>query len=204
MTERLQPRCIVCGFSEPDRFAVKYVKPNCLIVECPNCSFHFIPPQYRQTIDYQQYKDDATVAAVAAGDVWIKIQRNLLRYRLIKKYAQTGSIFDIGCGFGHFLLAGRQQGYEVAGVETSRANVRFVREQLGIAVEENDFLQVDETRSYDVITAWDVLEHIDRAGSAAGQLFQPASRRPLVGDGAGSCQLFFQTNHQAAVAGSRL
>lgn len=157
-----KPRCIVCGFDQ-DRFTVRFVKQNCQVVECPNCSFHFIPPEYRQAIDYQQYKSDATVAAVAAGDVWIKIQRNLLRYRLIKKYVPQGSIFDIGCGFGHFLLAGRQLGYDVAGVETSKANVRFVREQLGIAVEENDFFQVAETKTYDLVTAWDVLEHIDGA-----------------------------------------
>jgi 2-polyprenyl-3-methyl-5-hydroxy-6-metoxy-1,4-benzoquinol methylase len=156
-------RCIVCGNRDAGRFTIKYRKPNCAIVRCADCSFCFIPPHYRKSIDYTQYKTPATVQEVARGDLWLKIQRNLLRYRLIRKYHKSGKVFDIGCGFGHFLLTGKQLGYDVSGVETSKANVEFIRNRFQIQVEESDFLKVRENASFDIMTLWDVLEHIDNA-----------------------------------------
>jgi 2-polyprenyl-3-methyl-5-hydroxy-6-metoxy-1,4-benzoquinol methylase len=165
-------RCIVCGNNDKGQFKVKYCKENCSIVVCQNCSFHFIPPYYRKAVDYTQYKTAAAIQEVAQADVWLKIQRNLLRYRLIRKYQKTGKVYDIGCGFGHFLFTGKQLGYEVSGVEMSKANVEFVRSQFHINVEENNFLNVREDEKYDIVTLWDVLEHID----AADQIIEKVSR----------------------------
>ncbi len=156
-------RCIVCGNRDEKRFTVRYRRKNCSIVRCAECSFHFIPPHFRKSIDYTRYKTPEVVREVARGDLWLKIQRNLLRYRLIRKYSRSGRLFDIGCGFGHFLLAGRQLGYHVAGVEMSRANVEFIRDEFRLAVESGDFLAVREDTPFDIMTAWDVLEHIDEA-----------------------------------------
>lgn len=156
-------RCIVCGNQDEKRFTIRYRKTNCSIVRCADCSFCFIPPYYRKAVDYTQYKTPEAVQEVARGDLWLKIQRNLLQYRLIRRYRKSGKVFDIGCGFGHFLLAGKQLGYEVSGVETSKANIAFIRNQFQIQVDENDFLKVQEDTTYDIMTLWDVLEHIDDA-----------------------------------------
>jgi 2-polyprenyl-3-methyl-5-hydroxy-6-metoxy-1,4-benzoquinol methylase len=155
--------CIVCNNSDEQLFKVKYQKENFDIVECQKCSFIFIPAYYRKEIDYRNYKSTEVVEEVAKADVWLKIQRNLLRYRLIQKYQKTGRLYDIGFGFGHFLLSGKQLGYDVTGVEKNRASVEFVRKQYGIEVEENDFLKIREDVTYDIMTLWDVLEHIDDA-----------------------------------------
>ncbi len=156
-------RCIVCQNQDKERFQVKYQKENCTIVECQKCEFHFIPPCFRKSVDYSKYKSTAAVKEVAKGDIWLKIQRNLLRFGLIQKYQPSGKIYDIGCGFGHFLLTGKQLGYEVTGVEMSSANVGFIKNEFSIKVEENDFLKVSEAQPYDIMTLWDVLEHIDSA-----------------------------------------
>ena len=153
-------RCIVCNNREEKNFRVKYEKEDYVIVECLECTFHFIPPAYRQHIDYTEYKTTAVAQEMAKGDVWLKIQRNKLRYRLIRRYQKTGRIYDIGCGFGHFLLTGRMLGYSVMGNELSKANFDFVK-NLGIPVEGGDFLDVSEETQYDIMTLWDVLEHID-------------------------------------------
>jgi 2-polyprenyl-3-methyl-5-hydroxy-6-metoxy-1,4-benzoquinol methylase len=107
----------------------------------------------------------------------MKIQRNLLRYRLIRKYRPAGKVYDIGCGFGHFLLTGRQLGYEVSGAEMSRANASYVRDTLGIPVDEGDFLQKKGRIRYDILTLWDVLEHVD----AADRLVEKASAMTVPG-----------------------
>lgn len=155
--------CIVCQNQQKEQYRIKYQKENCTIIECRKCGFHFIPPYFRKSVDYSKYKSTEAVKEVARGDVWLKIQRNLLRYQLIQKYQPSGKIYDVGCGFGHFLLTGKQLGYDVTGVEMSSANVEFIKNEFSIQVEENDFLKVSEAQPYHIITLWDVLEHVDSA-----------------------------------------
>jgi len=154
--------CIVCKNRDKSLFSIKYRKPDCSVVKCKVCSFHFIPPFYRKGIDYTQYKTQEVAEEVKRADVWIKIQRNLLRYQLIHRYRKDGTVYDVGAGFGHFLLTGKQLGHEVYGVELSKANADFIRNELHLEVENADFLDIDEEKKYDIVTLWDVLEHIDR------------------------------------------
>jgi 2-polyprenyl-3-methyl-5-hydroxy-6-metoxy-1,4-benzoquinol methylase len=156
-------RCIVCGTTDPKLFQIKYHKMNCSVVKCKVCSFHFIPPFFRKSIDYTKYKPMGVAKEMAKGDIWLKIERNKLRFKLIQEFQKSGDLFDIGCGFGHFLLTAKELGYSIAGVEMSKANVEFVKNQLGIDIIEGNFLDVPEDKQYDLMTLWDVLEHIDYA-----------------------------------------
>lgn len=156
-------KCAVCQNSDKNLFSIKYRKTNCSIVECQRCSFHFIPPFYRKQIDYTAYKDNSVAEEIKKGDPWLKIQRNLLRYQLIHRYKKQGSVYDVGAGFGHFLLAGKMSGHEVAGIEMSKANLYYIRNELHLPVAEGNFLDVGENKKYDIMTLWDVLEHIDEA-----------------------------------------
>jgi hypothetical protein len=99
-------RCAVCGNADPRRFHARVRRPDFDVEECLDCSFHFIPLAFRKSVDYTRYQSGDVAAEVAKADDWLKVQRNLLRYRLIRKYRRSGKIVDIGCGFGHFLLTG--------------------------------------------------------------------------------------------------
>jgi len=165
-------KCIVCNNNEVDKFSTKYEKQDCSVIVCHVCNFHFIPPYYRKKIDYTKYKSKEVAQAVKNADVWIKIQRNLLRYQLIHQYQKEGSVYDGGVGFGHFILTGKQLGHEVYGVELSEANVGFIRNDLKLDVEYNNFLDVSEDKKYEIVTLWDVLEHIDEAD----KIIEKASR----------------------------
>ncbi len=156
-------KCIVCQNTDKKLFSIKYRKTDCSVVECQLCSFQFIPPFYRKKIDYTTYKDNSVADEIKKGDQWLKIQRNLLRYRLIHRYKKQGSVYDVGAGFGHFLLAGQMSGHEVAGIEMSKANLDYISNELHLPVTEGNFLDVGEDKKYDIMTLWDVLEHIDEA-----------------------------------------
>jgi len=168
--------CIVCNNTDPDGFRVRYKKPGFAVWQCGACGFLFIPSRYRSDVDYADYKSREVSDRVARGDVWVKKQRNLLRYDLIRKTHPSGSILDVGCGFGHFLLTGREMGYATSGVEMCRANADFVQKQFGIPVWRGDFLDFPETGTFDVITLWDTLEHMDHADKTiekASRLLKP-------------------------------
>ena len=76
---------------------------------------------------------------------------------------RAGRLLDIGCGLGYFLrrvsATGSWEGY---GSEISPAAVRYAREKLGIAnivCGRPADLELPE-QSFDVITLWDVIDHL--------------------------------------------
>jgi 2-polyprenyl-3-methyl-5-hydroxy-6-metoxy-1,4-benzoquinol methylase len=155
--------CTVCGNSNPEKFELKYQKENFAVVTCSNCGFYFIPPYYRKQIAYTQYKNADVTAAVRAGNNWVKIQRHKLRFKFIQKFVESGKLFDLGAGWGHFMLAGKELGYDVYGVEISEQPYLYCVNDLKLPVDHIDFFEMDESKKFDVITMWDVLEHIDKA-----------------------------------------
>jgi 2-polyprenyl-3-methyl-5-hydroxy-6-metoxy-1,4-benzoquinol methylase len=157
--------CSVCGNKNPDDFSLKYQKENFAVVVCSHCSFHFIPPYYRKRIEYSQYKNADVTTAVRAGNNWIKIQRHKLRFKFIQNYVKRGKLFDLGAGWGHFMLAGKELGYDVYGIEISEQPYLYCVNDLKLPVDHIDFFEMEESSQFDIVTMWDVLEHIDKANA---------------------------------------
>lgn len=156
-------RCCVCGNNDPAKFKLIYKRENFDVVECNSCSFYFIPSYYRKKIQYQQYKNEAVTQAIRSGNNWVKIQRHKLRFKLIQKYKSSGTLFDLGAGWGHFMLAGNELGYQTYGIEISEQPYLYCKNDLKLNVDHIDFFKMDESKKFDIITMWDVLEHIDKA-----------------------------------------
>ncbi len=156
-------KCCVCGNTNPSEFKIKFKRENFDVLECTKCSFNFIPPFYRNQIKYHQYKNSDVTQAVRSGNNWVKIQRHKLRFKLIQKYVKSGSVFDLGAGWGHFMLAGKELGYDVYGIEISEQPYLYCKNDLQLPVDHIDFFEMSNDRKFDVITMWDVLEHIDKA-----------------------------------------
>jgi ubiquinone/menaquinone biosynthesis C-methylase UbiE len=153
--------CRVCNNTNPEEFRVVYDFSDFVVVECHRCKFNFIPYAYRKNIKYHQYKDADVTAAIRAGNNWVKIQRHKLRLQFIKKHSPHGSLFDLGAGWGHFMQAAKEVGYSVKGIEISEQQATYAREDLKLPVIHGDFFEMPEAEKFDVITMWDVLEHID-------------------------------------------
>ena len=76
---------------------------------------------------------------------------------------RSGRLLDFGCGLGFFLKSMAQyENWESKGCEISPVAVRYARETLALKnincgrLEDSDF----PTGSFDLITMWDVLEHM--------------------------------------------
>lgn len=156
-------RCCVCGNENKTDFKVKYKHEKFAVVTCNACDLHFIPPYYRKKITYGNYKDEKVTEAVRQGNNWVKVQRHILRMKFIKRYKSSGDLFDLGAGWGHFMLAAKEMGYKVSGIEISEQPFLYSKHDLNLPVEHIDFFDMKEDKKFDVITMWDVLEHIDKA-----------------------------------------
>jgi 2-polyprenyl-3-methyl-5-hydroxy-6-metoxy-1,4-benzoquinol methylase len=79
----------------------------------------------------------------------------------IEKMKAGGSLFDVGCAFGFFLEVARGRGWNVSGVEISEFAADYAVRQLGLdVVNENAEAWDHGTARYDVITMWDLIEHL--------------------------------------------
>jgi len=156
-------RCCVCNNNSPQLFNLLYQKEHFAVVECKQCAFQFIPPYYRKRIEYTQYKNEEVTKAVRQGNNWVKIQRHKLRLKWIKRFKPSGHLFDLGAGWGHFMLAAKEEGYNIYGIEIAEQPYKYCVEDLKLPVDHVDFFKMDPSKKFDVITLWDVLEHIDKA-----------------------------------------
>ena len=81
--------------------------------------------------------------------------------RLRQRFAATASpiVYDIGCGDGEFLAACLDNGFDVRGCEPVDRPRRQAEQRLGCTLDVDAF-SVNESGRYDVITAWQVIEHM--------------------------------------------
>lgn len=173
-------RCCVCGNTNPSDFKINYQKEDFSVIECNKCSFTFVPPYFRKQISYGNYKDDSVANAVRNGNNWVKIERHKLRYDLIKKYKSNGSLFDLGAGWGHFMLTGQQLGYDVYGIEISEQPYLYSKNDLKLPVDHIDFFDMKEDKKFDIVTMWDVLEHIDKADDVIEKCARITSKNGII------------------------
>lgn len=82
------------------------------------------------------------------------------RFKNIEQFVRPGKILDIGCAFGSFLSAAKERGWDVSGVELVPSLAEFAK-KCGIRVYTKPIEDVPmKPESFDVITMFDVLEHI--------------------------------------------
>ena len=85
------------------------------------------------------------------------------RVALIRRLTglRQGLVLEAGCGSGLFLRHLRDAGYAVEGVETSKTDVRYAREHIGLTVFEGTLETLPlEREHYDAVIMIYVLEHI--------------------------------------------
>src|ERR671934_681452 len=80
---------------------------------------------------------------------------------LIGEHVGSGRLLDVGCGHGLLLDEARRRGFEVVGLELSRAAARHARETLGLEVVEQPVEAFVDLDGFDVVVLADVLEHLD-------------------------------------------
>jgi SAM-dependent methyltransferase len=80
---------------------------------------------------------------------------------LIGEHVDGGRLLDVGCGHGLLLDEARRRGFEVTGLELSRAAARHARDALGLDVREEPVEAFVDLDGFDVVVLADVLEHLD-------------------------------------------
>jgi SAM-dependent methyltransferase len=117
----------------------------------------------------------AQLARFEEGHFWFRARNRLIQWALRKYFPEAGSFFEAGCGTG-FVLKGLRQSLprmRLAGSEIFAEGLAFARARLpGVDLYQMDARQIPFESEFDVIGAFDVLEHIAEDDAVLRQIFR--------------------------------
>jgi SAM-dependent methyltransferase len=171
-TARFDLACLLCGSKER---AVVHEKPPFRIVRCARCSLVYTLPRLSPAAIEAMYQTDYWKSDAAKdfgytdylADEPLYVKTFTMRGRWIARFrSPPGRALDVGCAAGFALTALQELGYDVQGVEISRAMVEVARRRLGAERVHHgtlDGLAASEALRgpFDLITMFDVVEHVE-------------------------------------------
>ncbi len=129
------------------------------IVQCLNCGLIYTNPRFDNAAILDSYVavEDPLYLEERDGRV-LTFQRHLRPLEKIK--APAGKLLDVGAYTGIFVEIAAQHGWEAYGVEPSHWAVEQARER-GLRMIEGTMASPElPDASFDVVTMWDVIEHV--------------------------------------------
>ncbi len=165
--------CVCCGSL---KFTPVHLREDkTLVVHCEECHLKFVNPLPTVAAMQENYQKEMTGNEAESGlhsryilerQARIKSFSKLYNSRLSlieSLYSGKGNLLDIGCGAGFFLNCAKERGWNCHGLEILPEYIKFAQENF--ALENLRLESLDESLSYDantfdVITLWDLIEHL--------------------------------------------
>ncbi|MDP2883948.1 MAG: class I SAM-dependent methyltransferase [Ignavibacteria bacterium] len=152
------PLCILCGADATNRI----LYPG--ILKCPSCGLvfadtHISPDEVRQLYRQSYFFGDEYLNYLEDKPF---LQENFsARLRTIRKFSDSGNLFEIGCAYGFFLDLARHH-WNSEGCDISAQACSYAQQQ-GLNAVCSEFLDLSRTENhYDVVALWDTIEHLSR------------------------------------------
>ncbi len=167
--------CSICKLCGQPAGVPAFRLKDASIYSCRDCDFHYLdrldpPPENTvATLTEPQYRyiDDRLAANARI------LTRRL---QLVREFSDLSGrhCLDIGTGVGQFLLLLADNGAVCQGIEPSSLRREFTRQRFGLELSrhliEEPFWH-DQYDSFDLITLWDVLEHVNDPGATIQATF---------------------------------
>lgn len=175
--------CFRCGVAGE----LVYWLPPFGVRACSRCGLVFVSPRLdgagrkRLYDDEAYFEGDGSVYGHGAG-ISLRLQRLWADGRLdllereLDVPLRSATLLEAGCAYGLFLARARQRGLSVTGQELSSPAAARVHDALGVRVHGGHLDELASERAFEVVCAWDVIEHVPDPGSfleAARALTRP-------------------------------
>lgn len=172
MADAIQEKisCPICN-SPAERL---YKKDGFDVAQCSQCKTLFIenPPSDTSYIyDESYFFGSERGGGYGSYDEEKETMRTTFEkcLDLISKYRTGGALFDVGAATGYFLALAKNRGFSVSGIDIS-ASAAHEAKKKGIEVEVGTLETVRHSpTSFDVVTMFDVLEHVSHPDSLMRQ-----------------------------------
>jgi SAM-dependent methyltransferase len=159
--------CGICGKSDETRCYAPNIERDggCYDVYfCEHCRIAFTSPFPSSAVLSHQYASGSY--RTVDGTRFNFVLEFLVRYftagkaRKIRKFHRRGDLLDVGCGRGLFLDIMKKDGWSVTGVEFNEETTSYAKTVYQIDVITPQSMMAVPDESYDVITLFHVLEHM--------------------------------------------
>lgn len=123
------------------------------ITRCLDCGLVTLPLSYAPTVSYEDAADPYYIEQAP--------QRIANAHRLLSLVPSGGRLLEIGCACGFLLVAARERGFSVRGVEMSAWASQYARATYGLDVHTGTLeAAAVPAESVDVVVMADVIEHL--------------------------------------------
>ena len=158
--------CTVCGKATKCSYLFEKLNTDiCVgsikIYQCEVCKCVYLG-QYHKSFDNELYTYYAKYKGETKDQVYNSLTKKsyLQVLNLLESFGGGNKILDVGCGNGSFVDAAMEQGYEVKGIELSQTAVD-IAQAFNLPVQNIDFFSCEiEVSSYDVLSMFEVIEHL--------------------------------------------
>lgn len=133
-------------------------------VSCKKCDSVYVNPRLRDEYIDKLYTDSYYSEMFTKSMIPFFDKRKKLlgqnKYKQILDYSvKNGSVLDIGCGVGELIDVFKDNGWESDVVELNPAAIQWL-EKRGHNVNKVHFEDYNTKKKYDVVMAWNVIEHV--------------------------------------------
>ncbi len=155
--------CPTCGSR---RRAVRLERFGRKILQCLDCDIGYVDAFPTDTGDvyshegYIETQQSSYLENVDYRKQRFAMERLDIIGRHLHRASKGARLLDVGCGTGWFLEVARDQGYVVSGIEIGRELAQYTSQKLGAAVHTVPLTELSPDEKFDVITLFDVLEHV--------------------------------------------
>ena len=149
--------------------------------ECPQCRYRPISQNevlcFTETAPDNGFKPEyfAKLASIEESNFWFRARNQLIQWAIGRYFPDAENFLEVGCGTG-FVLKGLREAaprLRLAGSEIFDDGLAFARARLpGVNLYQMDARQLPFEREFDVIGAFDVLEHIPEDEIVLQQIFR--------------------------------
>jgi len=153
-------KCPVC-FSQDTEKINTYTAKGYSFYKCSDCKVIFANPMKAASREWY-HKHNFYRPALKPKD-----KRLWYEDKFLKENIRAGKVLNIGCGYNRFLVELKNKGYDVTAIDINKNIVDFSRNILGIEKAFNisieEFIEKSKEQ-FDVITFFELLEHIEKPG----------------------------------------
>ena len=133
------------------------------LVECDDCNFQYLNPRIKSEIIFNSYAENEDETHILQDKLrYITFKKSIKKIiRLLKiKEIENKKFLDIGSASGICLKSIKDLGFQEEGYEPSKWMVNYGRIKYQVNLKSGTINDVDINNKYDLISLWDVLEHV--------------------------------------------
>jgi len=143
-------------------------KETFIIVSCETCGFLLTNPRPETKNIHKYYDSSSYISHTNKKEgffnwMYQTVRKHSIKKKvsLLKRFVKTGYHLDIGCGTGEFLYACKKSGFKTKGIEPAKIAREQAIKNFDLDVSEKTKLEYFKPNSFDSISMWHVIEHVE-------------------------------------------